>query len=348
MVIGIADDEKNVLEAYEAAIKKLGHTAVTKDSIRRMLDFLKDQTRQIDILFLDHHFRDEEPGVSMISEITRLRPDLDIVVTTKQPLEPNFVQDIVSAGVGFFKKSVIDPVWLEMEISQRVNVRKSKIAAIQRRLDEFCERFCGAKEGFSIFSFFSQQRKFKAVKIESIERLENKYIYPNFVLCLTIQSGQTKEITQEESREETVEIKAGTTQELGLKFSDSAKFFGSKLGSEIAGKLKKERAITKKKKLQSSFKVGQKIQIPNSEHANGVRRKEFYRGILHEAYKITIKVDCLQCGSGYEIDVFVLVPDQMAEVAVAYDKKGMVLEDEDGRNGYSIWNGNTMGGTLIK
>ena len=47
-----------------------------------MMEFLKDPNQRIDILFLDHHFHNEESGVSMIAEIKTLHPDLDIVVTT--------------------------------------------------------------------------------------------------------------------------------------------------------------------------------------------------------------------------------------------------------------------------
>src|SRR5205809_200013 len=99
MIIGIADDEVNVLGAYETAIRKLGHSPIARSSIRKMMDYLEDTANGMDILFLDHHFHGEESGISMIPAILQLRPDLDVVVTTKQPLEPSFVHEIVAAGV---------------------------------------------------------------------------------------------------------------------------------------------------------------------------------------------------------------------------------------------------------
>ena len=142
-------------------------------------------------------------------------------------------------------------------------------------------------------------------------------------------------------------MKAGTTEELGLKFSQSAKFLGSKLGCEIVAKLKAEQAISEKKTIRSSLKIGQKLQIIDSEYKNGVRRKEFFRGVLHTVFKVVVKFDCTKCGSSNEIDLFILIHDEAVEVAVAYNKKGMVLGDEDGRKGYAVWPGGARVSTLL-
>jgi hypothetical protein len=48
-----------------------------------------------------------------------------------------------------------------------------------------------------------------------------------------------------------------------------------------------------------------------------------------------------------EIDLFILVPDEAVEVAVAYNKKGMVFGDEDGRKGYVVWPGGARVSALL-
>ena len=130
-----------------------------------------------------------------------------------------------------------------MEISQRVNIRLAKQASVERRLSEFATRICDSREGLWRFPFFGR-KKTTAVQVKAVELLRKSVVYPRFERFLTIHTGEVKEITQEGVWKETVEMKAGTTQELGLKFSESAKFLSSKLGCEIVAKLKAEQAVS--------------------------------------------------------------------------------------------------------
>lgn len=342
MVIAIADDEKSVLDNFDAAIRRLQHQPLVRQSIRRMMDCVSDKTQPIDILFLDHHFKGEESGVSMIPEILAERPDLDIIVTTKQALDPSFVEEIVNAGVGFFKKSVVDPVWLDMEISQRVNVKQAKLDAIQRKIAEFVSSDAAPREGVFRLPFFRKwntKGKKSSLKIVRVDKLPQQCIHPKFERFLTVHSGEVKDLSSEAVWEETLEVKAGTALEFGLKLSESSKFLGSQIGGQIISKLKTEHAVTERRTIRSTWRSSQKVQILDSEHKSGVRRKEFYRGVLHTVFKVGVEMSCTYCDSGSAIDLYFLFPESSIEICVAYDKMGMIHKNEDGRLGYRIWGG---------
>jgi ActR/RegA family two-component response regulator len=339
MIIAIADDEKPVVDNFRESIIRLNHHPIAHQSIRKMMECISDHTQHIDILFLDHHFRGEECGISMIPEIRTQRPDMDIVVTTKQALEPTFVQEIVNSGVGFFKKSVIDPIWLDMEISQRVNVRQEKINAIQRKIIEFINSKSAPREGVFRISFLGNARNKASATFEilDVKKENGQCIYPSFEKFFTIHSGEVKEMSSETIWEQTIEIKAGTALEIGLKLSNSAKFLGSSIGGEILNKLKIDHAVMRKRTIRSAWKASNKVQILEAEHKSGIRRKEFYRGVLHSVFKVTIRMKCKSCSSGSDVDLFFLYPEGLIETCVSYDKMGKIHNNEDGRIGYKIW-----------
>jgi hypothetical protein len=329
----VADDTPAVVDAFEAAIRKLGHTAVTCRSLRAASSIINNRNNPLDIVFLDNHFKHEGYGIDEIRTFRSVRPDLDIVITTKYAVAPALVRQVVEMQVGFSPKEVVDPVRLELEIAQRVNSRLSSQEAFRAKLKKMREMAEEGKEGFfRVFKFKGKPRC--DLTVDAIQKTNETIIVPAFELFQTVGIGQTVEVSHEFEFEVADALKASTEYELGLGLEESVKFFGTEIGGQIKSRLKSQFAVDHSKRVKSAYKIGQKLTLTGADEQAGIRKREYYRGIEHRIFRAKLRANCRHCGSGSTISVQVFVPYKIVEVSVAYDKMGMRLPDEDGRIGY--------------
>jgi hypothetical protein len=206
----------------------------------------------LDIVFLDNHFQGEDYGIDAIRAFKTTRPDLDIVITTKQAVAPAMVRQVIEMQVGFSPKEVVDPVRLELEIAQRVNARLSMLDALRLKLQKIKEIAEDGKEGFfSIFRFKGKPRC--DLTVDAIQKTTERAIVPQFELIQVVNIGQTVEINEEFEIEIADSLKASTELEFGLGLDESVKFFGSEIGLHIKSKLNSQFSVDHSKRVKSTF-----------------------------------------------------------------------------------------------
>jgi len=335
MNILIADDTAPAAHAFEAAIRKLGHKPLVCTTLAEATSIINNPNSSIEIAFLDNYFEKEGFGIDKIREYRRAKPDMDIVVTTKYPVKPELVTEIIALEVGFFKKHTIDPTWLEAEISQRVNIKLSKDRALRRQIEGLQKVAESGGEGvFRLFGLGSAKRRKKFI-VDLVEHTNEKVILPKCERFRTVHIGQTFEISEEYKFECSQGIKASTRMGVGLGLEESTKFFSTKVGLEIKQRLQTEFHIEESRTLQGSLRVGQKLGLTAEDEKRQTRRREYYRGIQHDVYRASLRSICEHCGASDPIILRVYVPSSVVEVSVAYDKSGMRVAGEDGREGYT-------------
>jgi hypothetical protein len=335
MKILIVDDTPEVLDNFAKAIVKLGHTPISCKTLREACRTIEDPGTHIDIAFIDNHFANEGFGIDKVGLFRTQKPEMDIVVTTKRDVRPDLVAEIVNLEVGFFKKQTDDPTLLEAEISQRVNMRRAEEQALRRKFAELKKVAGQAHEGIRrLLGFVTGGERERKLLLESIEATNQKAIVPRFERFLTIQVGQQVEITQEFEFECAEQWKAATTLGLGLGIDESLKFFKSKLGLMIKGRIQSEFTIDETARLKGSYRVGQKLCLTEDDERRQIRRREYYRGIEHSIYRAIIRSSCSRCGARDVIELRVFVPAAVVEVSVAFDKQGFKVPGEDGREAY--------------
>ena len=122
--------------------------------------------------------------------------------------------------------------------------------------------------------------------------------------------------------------------ELGLGIEESVKFFSSKLGFQIKQKLQEDHSVDQSIKLKSSYRIGHKLSLTEEDTRRHIRRREYYRGIDHAVYKVSVRSSCGHCGTSDLVELRVFVPISVVEVSVAFDKQGFKVPGEDGREAY--------------
>lgn len=335
MNIFIADDTPEVTDIFTSVIRRMGHTPIACTTLREADSIMDDVSRRIDIAFLDNHFKNEGFGIAKIRHYLDRRPEMDVVVTTKYPVKSDLVAEIVSLGVGFFKKAVTDPNWLEAEIAQRVNIRRSRELIWRKKMAELRAACDAGGEGVHrVYGWLIKPAKGNPAKIGRISRVNKELVVPGFELFASVGPECEEEVQSTFCVTLLNGLKAGTRMDVGLSLEDSQMFFKSRLGKRIRERLRKEFGIDEALVLQSTFLQGKKLRLSDDELQRGVRRKDFHRGVLSDVYCAEIGIECEKCGAKDSIELVIYVPLRLVEVSSSSDKFGNRIDGEDGRAGY--------------
>jgi hypothetical protein len=333
MHIMIADDDADDVEMFRSAILRQGHEPVCVTTLDSAARHIADALQPLDILFLDNVFRGAGPpeyGISRIEEFKANRPHLEIVVTTSEKVDPALVDQVIEQRVGFFVKPTIMGQRIDAEIAQRVESllnsrrRASEMMSILRRASD------GEKEGVlrAAHLFFRGKAAVK-VNVKSIKRQRQKVVIPEFVRYATVHHGQ--EVTLDEAQEVIVatdeSFKASTEYGFGLNISESERFFGTELGGDLKRGIARESGTSLKQTLSGSWKRGQVLKLSSGDESKGIRRREYYWGLEHTRWIVSLGILCEGCGMRQTVDIRVYVPYGIVETSRAYDFEGRLVED---------------------
>ncbi|MDD3647411.1 MAG: response regulator [Candidatus Dojkabacteria bacterium] len=75
----IIEDEKPLMEAVEAKLKRLGMKVITSQSVQEAFTKLKNET-SLDLVWLDHYLLGEETGIVFMQKIHEIEKFRDVPV----------------------------------------------------------------------------------------------------------------------------------------------------------------------------------------------------------------------------------------------------------------------------
>jgi CheY-like chemotaxis protein len=333
----IADDKPDVVRAFSSTIKKLGHNAIECSTLSHARKRILKESESIDIAFIDNHFEGEGYGVDYIARFAEARPDMQIVLTTKYSLKPELVKQVVDLRVGFCAKDVADPIRLELEIAQQINIKIQSIEVTRRNLDWIRENSNRNREGvFRLFDLFKKKSDASNLKVGKIVKSRSRIIYPRFEKILTVQANSQVKISSQFELKRAAGLVATTELGFGINAKETSSFLVSKIGIDVMAKLKAKVSGNLEESIRGSLSTETLLFVSEEEYLSGIRRREYYRGIEHELYRVEISSACEKCKCGISADVNILVPYSVVEVSCAFDMEGKPSAD-DGRNGYEIY-----------
>jgi hypothetical protein len=334
MKILIADDTPEVVDAFSNAIRRLGHSPVGCRTLKETEAIISDVSSGLEIAFIDNHFKNEGFGAERVREFREQKPDMDIVITTKYPIKPELVAEIIVLQVGFFKKHTIDSSHLEAEICQRINMRRARAEGVARRISALQKAAGEGGEGILRILTLGLAKKKPPFKMVSLSNANRRVIFPRFEKFMTVQIGQETKISQTFEFNCENQTKAATHFQLGLGLNESSAFFGTKLGSEIKTQLKSLFSIEETRSIKGTYALGQTLKLSDQDQKINIRRREYFRGVEHQVFLAKIQSECRSCARSETIEVNVYVPSAIVEVSAAFDKMGFKVPGEDGREGH--------------